>query len=60
MTENLGILRSSFVPLEKALFQTLELLVPAYNYIRPLSGMVLEADGSSRWLPGWREREVPP
>lgn len=44
----------------KALFQNWEVLEPAYSYIKPLSGMALEADGSSRWLPGWGEREVPP
>lgn len=60
VTKYLEILRCSFVPQEKALFYPSELLVPAYSHIRLLPGMALEADGCSRWLPGWGERKVLP
>lgn len=56
----LGIPRFSFGSQGKALFQTSELLVPAYSHIRPLPGMALEADGSSRWLLGWERGKCHP
>lgn len=55
MTEYMGTLRSSLVPQGMALPQILELLLPAYSHIRPLSGMAM----GSRWhqLDGCLSRE---